>query len=55
MTERSFYDTVLGRWIDEWEPVGDIAKTRRQSIRCYTPADLLLLLEALNEDFPRRI
>lgn len=45
MTERSFYDTVLGRWIDEWEPVGDIAKTRRQSIRCYTPADLLLLLE----------
>lgn len=45
MTERSFYDAVLGRWIDEWEPVGDVAKTRRQSIRCYTPADLLLLLE----------
>lgn len=45
MTERSFYDAVLGRWIDEWEPVGDIAKTRRQSVRCYTPAYLLLLLE----------
>lgn len=45
MTERCFYDAVLGRWIDEWEPVGDVAATRRQSIRCYTPADLLLLLE----------
>ena len=45
MTERSFYDAVLGRWIDEWEPLGNIAAARRQSIRCYTPADLLLLLE----------
>jgi SAM-dependent methyltransferase len=45
MTERSFYDAVLGRWIDEWEPVGNLAATRRQSIRCYTPADLSLLLE----------
>lgn len=45
MTERSYYDAVLGRWIDEWEPVGMAAETRRQSIRCYTPADLLLLLE----------
>lgn len=45
MTEHSYYDAVLGRWIDEWEPVGDNAATRRQSIRCYTPADLLLLLE----------
>ncbi len=45
MTERSYYDGVLGRWIDEWEPVGAPENTRRQSIRCYTPADLLLLLE----------
>lgn len=45
MTERAYYDAVLGRWIDEWEPVNDPASTRRQSIRCYTPADLLLLLE----------
>lgn len=45
MTERSYYDIVLGRWIDEWEPVGNIAAARRQSVRCYTPADLLLLLE----------
>ncbi len=45
MTERSDYDAVLGRWIDAWEPVGSPENTRRQSIRCYTPADLLLLLE----------
>jgi SAM-dependent methyltransferase len=45
MTERSSYDAILGRWVDEWEPVGNEAATRRQSIRCYTPADLLLLLE----------
>jgi len=45
MTERSYYDAVLGRWIDEWEPVENIAAARRQSVRCYTPADLLLLLE----------
>ena len=45
MTERSYYDGVLGRWIDEWEPVGAPQNTRRQSIRCYTPADMLLLLE----------
>jgi SAM-dependent methyltransferase len=46
MTERTYYDAVLGRWIDEWEPVGSSEQTRRQSIRCYTPADLLLLLES---------
>ncbi|RPI86840.1 MAG: class I SAM-dependent methyltransferase [Chloroflexi bacterium] len=45
MTERSYYDSILNRWIDEWEPVGSAADTRRQSVRCYTPADLNLLLE----------
>lgn len=45
MTERSFFDPVLCRWIDEWEPVQDKNALRRQSVRCYTPADLLLLLE----------
>ena len=45
MTERTYYDAFLGRWIDEWEPVDNHAATRRQTIRCYTPADLLLLLE----------
>ena len=45
MTERSYYDAILGRWIDEWEPVDNPSAARRQSIRCYTPADLFLLLE----------
>ncbi len=45
MTERSAYDAVLGRWIDEWEPCENPANARQQSIRCYTPADFLLLLE----------
>jgi SAM-dependent methyltransferase len=45
MTERSLFDPVLGRWIDEWEPLCNPATARRQPIRCYTPADLLLLLE----------
>lgn len=33
------------RWIDEWVPVARPDAARAQSIRCYTPADLLLLLE----------
>jgi SAM-dependent methyltransferase len=45
MTERSTFDPVLCRWIDEWEPVQNKKAMRRQSVRCYTPADLLLLLE----------
>jgi SAM-dependent methyltransferase len=45
MTERSYFDGVLARWIDQWEPVDDPEAARWQSIRCYTPADLLLLLE----------
>lgn len=44
MTEYSHYDGVLGRWMDTWEPVQDPASARTQSIRCYTPADFLLLL-----------
>jgi SAM-dependent methyltransferase len=45
MTEHSYFDAVLSRWIDEWEPVENISAARRQSVRCYSPADLLLLLE----------
>jgi SAM-dependent methyltransferase len=45
MTEYTFYDGVEGRWIDLWEPVGNKEASRRQSIRCYTPADLALLLD----------
>ena len=33
------------RWMDEWQPVGDPSQAHTQSLRCYTPADFLLLLE----------
>ena len=45
MIERSHFDPVYGRWIDEWQPVADPDKALAQTVRCYTPADLLLLLE----------
>ncbi len=45
MTEYTFYDTLNGRWIDIWEPVERKEDYKAQSVRCYTPADLLLLLE----------
>lgn len=49
MTEHYYFDAVLSRWIDVWEPEGSgtelphLAEARWQSVRCYTPADLLLL------------
>lgn len=45
MTERCHYDPVHGYWIDEWEPVEHPEHSLAQSVRCYTPADLILLLE----------
>jgi hypothetical protein len=45
MIERAYYDPIYGRWIDEWQPVAEPEKALAQSVRCYTPADLLLLLE----------
>ncbi len=45
MIERCHYDPVQGRWIDEWQPVAHPENALAQTIRCYTPADLLLLLE----------
>jgi len=45
MIERCHYDPVQGRWIDEWQPVAHPETTLAQTLRCYTPADLLLLLE----------
>lgn len=43
--QRRAFDPVGGRFIDEWRPVGDPTPPIFQSIRCYAPADLLLLLE----------
>ncbi|MBW6475315.1 MAG: hypothetical protein K0B14_19465, partial [Anaerolineaceae bacterium] len=45
MIERCHYDLVHAHWIDEWQPVEHPDDTLAQTIRCYTPADLLLLLE----------
>ncbi len=45
MVERCHYDPVQGRWTDEWEPTEHPENTLAQTVRCYTPADLLLLLE----------
>jgi len=33
------------RWIDEWQPTAEPDKALAQTVRCYTPADLILLLE----------
>jgi SAM-dependent methyltransferase len=45
MINRCAFDPLHGRWIDEWQPVAEPDKALAQSIRCYTPVDLLLLLE----------
>lgn len=43
MTEYSYYDPIKSRWIDIWEPRDNKENRRVQSIRCYTPADFVLL------------
>ena len=45
MFERCHFDARHCRWIDEWVPVAAPEKALAQSIRCYSPADLALLLE----------
>jgi SAM-dependent methyltransferase len=45
MINRCAFDPLHSRWIDEWQPVAEPDKALAQSIRCYTPADFLLLLE----------
>jgi Methyltransferase domain len=45
MIERCHYDAVNARWIDEWQPTEAPENALAQAIRCYSPADLLLLLE----------
>lgn len=43
MTDYSYYDPIKSRWIDIWEPKNEKENKRMQSIRCYTPADFILL------------
>ncbi len=45
MLRRFHFDVLHSRWIDEWQPVEHPEHTLAQTIRCYTPADFLLLLE----------
>ena len=44
MIERCHFDPIHCRWTDEWIPVLEPDKALAQTIRCYSPADLLLLL-----------
>jgi len=45
MLRRWHFDVLHSRWIDEWIPTKHPEDALAQSIRCYTPADFLLLLE----------
>jgi SAM-dependent methyltransferase len=45
MINRCAFDPLHCRWIDEWQPTAEPDKALAQSIRCYTPADFMLLLE----------
>ena len=45
MRERCHFDPVHCRWIDEWVPTAAPEQALAQTLRCYSPADLLLLLE----------
>jgi len=45
MDRRYRFDPLHCRWIDEWQPVAAPQEALAQTIRCYTPADFLLLLE----------
>ena len=45
MRHRCRFDPLHCRWIDEWEPTAEPEKALAQSVRCYTPADLRLLLD----------
>lgn len=48
MNRRCHFDPLNCRWIDEWEPVDEPDKALAQTVRCYTPADFLLLLGGTN-------
>jgi hypothetical protein len=39
------FDLVGGRFLDQWWPIGDKSQLITQTVRCYTPADFMLLVE----------
>jgi SAM-dependent methyltransferase len=53
MIRRFHFDAVHCRWIDEWQPAAHPDKALAQTIRCYTPADFLLLLDGTGLELQR--
>ena len=45
MLRRWHFDVLHSRWIDEWQPTAAPEAALAQTVRCYTPADFLLLLK----------
>ncbi len=45
MVRRWYYDALHSQWIDEWMPTAQPEQALQQTIRCYSPQDLQLLLE----------
>jgi SAM-dependent methyltransferase len=45
MLHRTHFDALNCRWIDEWIPTAAPENALSQTIRCYTPGDLSLLLK----------
>ena len=45
MLRRWHFDALHSRWIDEWIPTQNPENALSQTLRCYTPADLVLLSE----------
>lgn len=45
MRERCRFDPFHSRWIDEWVPAAAPERSLAQTLRCYSPVDLLLVLE----------
>ena len=39
------FDPIGGRFLDQWWPIGDKSQSITQTVRCYTPADFILLIE----------
>jgi SAM-dependent methyltransferase len=45
LVRRYDFDPVGGRFLDQWWPIGDKSQLITQTVRCYTPADFMLLVE----------
>jgi SAM-dependent methyltransferase len=53
MIEKCHFDPLRSRWIDEWQPTAAPEKALAQTIRCYSPADFLLLVEGTGLELER--